>query len=193
MSDIVDLATGLEAEHLSRSLARISGDIPAGVAGECDECGEQMPRLVGGRCGFCRDGRRPPAHHYPDPASIAVSQPPREEKNVPTPPPTPTARTISVPAKGEALAAIEKRAREYDIALGQAALSIIEDWLGEKAGNDLGTVSTIDTELLIDELKHRFAVASPEQVSAAEARAAAAEAALADFNERLRVMLATPA
>ncbi|MBB3910871.1 hypothetical protein GGQ81_001472 [Sphingomonas desiccabilis] len=28
------------------------------MAGECGECGEDMPRLVHGRCGFCRDGRK---------------------------------------------------------------------------------------------------------------------------------------
>ena len=32
--------------------------IPAGEPGECVSCGEDMPRLVHGRCAPCRDGRR---------------------------------------------------------------------------------------------------------------------------------------
>jgi len=32
--------------------------MPDGVAGDCDGCGEYFARLVGGKCGFCRDGRR---------------------------------------------------------------------------------------------------------------------------------------
>jgi hypothetical protein len=59
MTDIVDLANQIEAEHLARALTRISAAIPAGTAGICDECDEPRERLVGGRCGFCRDGRTP--------------------------------------------------------------------------------------------------------------------------------------
>ena len=29
--------------------------IPAGIAGECDKCGEEMPRLIDGNCCRCRD------------------------------------------------------------------------------------------------------------------------------------------
>lgn len=37
--------------------------IPAGEPGECSRCGEDMPRLVNGRCAPCRDGRnRRPWH-----------------------------------------------------------------------------------------------------------------------------------
>lgn len=32
--------------------------IPAGAPGECQQCFEDSPRLVGGRCAPCRDGRR---------------------------------------------------------------------------------------------------------------------------------------
>ena len=39
----------------------LAGPVPAGVAGECENCGEHMPRLVDGQCGYCRDGRIPPA------------------------------------------------------------------------------------------------------------------------------------
>jgi hypothetical protein len=33
-------------------------DIPVGEAGECCECEEYSPRLIGGKCAPCRDGRR---------------------------------------------------------------------------------------------------------------------------------------
>lgn len=31
------------------------GKIPPGIPGECDKCGEDMPRLVEGICCRCRD------------------------------------------------------------------------------------------------------------------------------------------
>ena len=58
MSDQADDANELVDEHLKRSLAAARRPIPAGEPGQCEECGEDMPRLVQGRCGFCRDGRR---------------------------------------------------------------------------------------------------------------------------------------
>ncbi len=60
MADDVDQATRLADEHLARSLAAARAPVPAGEPGECRECGEDMPRLVNGRCGYCRDGRRRP-------------------------------------------------------------------------------------------------------------------------------------
>jgi hypothetical protein len=38
------------------SSARAAAFVP-GAPGECDRCGEDMPRLVGGLCAPCRDGR----------------------------------------------------------------------------------------------------------------------------------------
>jgi hypothetical protein len=32
-------------------------EIPAGTAGICRQCEEPSPRLIAGRCAFCRDGR----------------------------------------------------------------------------------------------------------------------------------------
>jgi len=64
MADDVDFATELNAAQLEKSINAARAPVPAGVAGECDECGEDMPRLVHGRCGFCRDGRRPPPEWY---------------------------------------------------------------------------------------------------------------------------------
>lgn len=57
MADEIDQANELAEQHLERSIRAARVAIPAGVPGECEECGEDMPRLVDGRCGFCRDGR----------------------------------------------------------------------------------------------------------------------------------------
>lgn len=58
MADQIDEANKLADEHLARSLAAARQPIPAGEPGQCEQCGEDMPRLVNGRCGYCRDGRR---------------------------------------------------------------------------------------------------------------------------------------
>lgn len=34
---------------------RRAAEIPVGVPGDCDHCGETFARLVNGACGFCRD------------------------------------------------------------------------------------------------------------------------------------------
>jgi RNA polymerase-binding transcription factor DksA len=57
MADEIDQANELASQHLDRSIRAARAPVPAGVPGQCEECGEEMPRLVGGRCGFCRDGR----------------------------------------------------------------------------------------------------------------------------------------
>lgn len=57
MSDAADQATDVVERGLALTL---SGPRPAllpGVAGECEDCERASPRLVGGRCAFCRDGR----------------------------------------------------------------------------------------------------------------------------------------
>lgn len=58
MADEIDQANELADQHLERSIRAARVPVPAGVPGECKECGEDMPRLVDGRCGYCRDGRR---------------------------------------------------------------------------------------------------------------------------------------
>lgn len=64
MADDVDFATRLADAHLERSIDAARASVPVGEPGECDGCGEDMPRLVEGRCGFCRDGRNPPPSWY---------------------------------------------------------------------------------------------------------------------------------
>lgn len=60
MANLADDADVLIAEHFERSLRAARVPVPAGVAGECDDCGEDSPRLIGGYCAPCRDrqGRR---------------------------------------------------------------------------------------------------------------------------------------
>ena len=60
MADQFDLAQQYEEMDRAQALAAARAPIPAGTPGECDGCGEDMPRLVNGRCGYCRDGRLPP-------------------------------------------------------------------------------------------------------------------------------------
>jgi hypothetical protein len=59
MADDVDHATDLADQHLEHSLRAARAAVPVGEPGECEQCGEDMPRLVNGRCGYCRDGRKP--------------------------------------------------------------------------------------------------------------------------------------
>ncbi|WP_084581744.1 conjugal transfer protein TraR [Sphingomonas azotifigens] len=57
MADQIDQANDLNEQHLERSLRAARQPIAVGVPGECDNCGDDSPRLVGGRCARCRDGR----------------------------------------------------------------------------------------------------------------------------------------
>ncbi len=57
MADIADMAQRIELEHLDRSIRAARVPIPAGVAGICDDCGEDSRRLVGGLCAPCREPR----------------------------------------------------------------------------------------------------------------------------------------
>jgi hypothetical protein len=57
MADEVDLATEIADAQLARSIAAARVAVPVGVPGECDDCGDDSPRLVHGRCAPCRDGR----------------------------------------------------------------------------------------------------------------------------------------
>ncbi len=139
MSDEIDRVQDAQAIHITAALSRISANIPAGVRGECEECGAEMPRLVGGRCGFCRDGRRPPLDRYPDLAPIAPEAPrldapqvvqaatapapgvpkPEEEDAMSTP-------NCKVTIEGAAFEAVKARAEAQDIPLKQAATDLIE-------------------------------------------------------------------
>lgn len=181
MPDDAEMAAAIEADRIAAGLQRIASAVPPGVPGECDNCGESMPRLVGGRCGFCRDGRRPPAERYAA-AQAKLATPSNQEKTMPTPTPTPEAQTISVPATGAELDAIRLRAKERDLPLGRAALSLITELMDGPVTGEFkpGSVDRMATADLLDELAHRLGIVpAEERVAAAEARAASAEAKLA--------------
>jgi hypothetical protein len=57
MADEVDRATEIADAQLTRSIAAARVAVPVGAPGECDDCGDNSPRLVHGRCAPCRDGR----------------------------------------------------------------------------------------------------------------------------------------
>lgn len=63
MADDIDIANKHSEQYnaaLAASVADAAASIPIGAPGECEECEEQRPRLVGGLCAWCRDGRDPP-------------------------------------------------------------------------------------------------------------------------------------
>lgn len=57
MADWADEAAAISDLHLSESIRAARQPVPAGEPGICENCDEQSPRLVGGRCAPCRDGR----------------------------------------------------------------------------------------------------------------------------------------
>lgn len=100
MADEADMADAIVAEHIARGLTAIDPAIPAGVAGECDGCGEVMPRLVGGLCGFCRDGRRPPLSWFDADRAPAPAPSPSIPSNKFASPPGGTIRSGEDDARG---------------------------------------------------------------------------------------------
>lgn len=58
MADEADRAQ--EQEEWARNAmiqSAVTAPFVVGEPGECERCGEDMPRLVGGQCAPCRDGR----------------------------------------------------------------------------------------------------------------------------------------
>ncbi len=41
-------------------IRRKANEIPKGIPGECERCGEDMPRLINGVCAPCRDRHKLP-------------------------------------------------------------------------------------------------------------------------------------
>ncbi len=205
MADEIDLAAIAQDALIARGLARVGADIPTGVAGDCDECGEWMSRLVDGRCGFCRDGRARPAdwfdrHPVPTP----------EEKAIMTAKTTEKSRVISVPVKGALLDQIETLAGDLDLPLGQTVASLCEtafaapasgtkpavpqpvEWDGTRASAMIA-VGNIPDVWLIEEVSRRLSsgvgsddfAAAVARAEGAESRAAALETRLAQINDLL--------
>lgn len=191
MADVVDMAAGLQDEHLALSLQRARQPIAEGVAGECEQCFEDSPRLVGGRCAFCRDGRRRPTNptgKLPVPAPAPVM-----EDSV-------NPKSIQLPATAQtAIKAVEKHAQRNVLSLGAAAAELIERGLQPApmptpVPDAHVETPVIDFDTLIELLRARFAD-RPDQTAAlaeatdraelAEARATAAEAKLTKLREAL--------
>ena len=57
MADAIDDAQAMTEADIERSIAAARQPIAAGEPGTCVKCGDDMPRLVNGRCAPCRDGR----------------------------------------------------------------------------------------------------------------------------------------
>lgn len=53
--DIAEERTGIFTDDAIRSVQRKAARFIPGEPGECDKCGEGMPRLVDGWCCRCRD------------------------------------------------------------------------------------------------------------------------------------------
>jgi hypothetical protein len=185
MADAVDMAGEIEAEHIARGVARALKPIPDGVSGECDGCGETMPRLVKGQCGFCRDGRLPPPGWTPPAISAAI-----EKEAEPMP-----AKTICLPAtEAVAIEAVEARAKQLDSSIGMAAADLIVAGAQTIAAETAPAVEVVPPTFqnLLEQLhdlyqerdQHSIDVANARAV-AAETRAEAAEAALVKIREAL--------
>jgi hypothetical protein len=58
VADPVDQANDFTAAYTDRAIRAARQPVPAGVAGECAECGDESLRLIGGRCAPCREPRR---------------------------------------------------------------------------------------------------------------------------------------
>jgi hypothetical protein len=208
MSDSADLAAVLVDANVAAGLARISATIPAGVPGECDDCGETMPRLVDGRCAFCRDGRRPPLSTFE--RLPAASVPTREQEPV-MPNPKYATKVISVPIESAGtVGRIERYATEHDLPLGRAAAELVVAGLETIAarapaeadnGPEPVTVVSLETvpiEWLTDELIRRAgnrgeAEAAMQRADAAVTRAEAVEGQLATLRQQIRGLVGAEA
>ena len=202
MADIVDMAAEIEGEHLAASLAQARVSIPVGVPGECDNCGDDFPRLVGGLCGYCRDGRRPMLTSAPAPAE-PLHHPSADE--APTLPPSPSqeiqtmaataalkSRAITFPADGDLLRAIEQRAEAESIGLGRAAMDLAMRGLAainEPPADPAPVppaVEDVHLDALLGEVRRRFEHAGDRSAElAAITRADEAEGKLARLREAL--------
>lgn len=184
MGDAVDMAAEIEGENVAIGVSRARVPIAAGAAGECDDCGHYMLRLVDGRCGFCRDGRLPPDNWVP----------PVRPLNLPAKEPAMPAKSVQIPAFATvAIKAVEDRAAKEDISLGHATAQLIEAGLAALAASagaapadvapivDLGS---IHVDALLDEVRRRFEGACrPDDLAAITERAEAAERRLAKLRE----------
>lgn len=55
MADLADLAQDVIDQELQECIAAARKPLPPGEPGDCNMCGEESPRLVGGACARCRE------------------------------------------------------------------------------------------------------------------------------------------
>jgi len=177
MADLGDMATEIEGEHLAAGIARAKAPIATGAAGQCDECGHWMPRLVDGRCGFCRDGRLPPDDWEPPTPPADFIPKPKETPQM-------AGKTINLPPYADdAVIAVETFAREENCTQGEAARRLIE--AGSRAGEPQPgpiDMTAISLSALFEELERRIASTGGEMADLIT-RAEAAERKLATIRE----------
>ena len=217
MADLGDLAVELEAEHLARSLAAARAAVPVGVAGECDNCGDESPRLVGGWCARCRDGRIRVAARVPGRVPPPVAEPaPRMIATAPVAEPTIMATPLAVPAPtqgrnwimahaggdrkraitftatGAVLDEIEAGVEAHG-SLGASALALIaaraeeDDELADAPAPGALALEAVHVDALLAELRLRVERAA---LGEAERMEAALEAAVARAEARVAQMRA---
>ena len=58
MADVADMANDVAQAALDRSIRAARAPIAIGVPGECEECGDDSPRLVMGRCAPFREPKK---------------------------------------------------------------------------------------------------------------------------------------
>ena len=184
MVDTVDMAVEIEAEHLERGLRLARRPIPAGVPGECSQCFEDSARLVGGRCAYCRDGRRRPLNPTGKQPTPTPALP--EEELMPS-------KSVQLPATaGVAISCLETYAAERGLSQGAAAAELIERGAGtiKAQPEDLAMAAILSVDALFDMLRERFDQQHDQsaeladaiaRADAAEGRAEAAEAKLAQL------------
>jgi len=105
-------------------------------------------------------------------------------------------RNVTIQARGDLRETIERRAAEQGVALGQVAKTLVEAALASEArlaspdaaAASVGStnITEITTADLLDEIGHRLSAGSPELLTAAIARAEAAEAREAALAHQLK-------
>jgi hypothetical protein len=200
MVDIVDMAVDIEAEHLTRGIARAAVPVPPGNPGECECCDWWMPRLVEGLCAFCRDGRpRPSDWEPPTPPTSAATITPlaaQEESTMP-------AKTVCLPASAAvAITCLEAHAKNMGLSLGAAAAELIERGADKVLlhGAEVDQlrpvpVQELEIDVLVAEVSRRLLAAADasdltDDLAEMTARAEAAEAQIAEAKLKAQALFA---
>jgi hypothetical protein len=186
MTDIIDFAWQLADEHAASAIAAARQPIARGEPGDCENCGEYMPRLVDGQCGFCRDGRLPPPGWVPP-----VARPLTQEEPI-----VANGKSVMIPAASQAaIDMVEKHASENAISLGLATAQLVERGAAttpQAESRGALDLATIDADVLLDQLRARLVevdgaaelrrenAALSAQLKASNAKLAQLRAALAD-------------